>query len=264
MDRWQPGPTSRRYFELNGLSGISGEGAASALHEREPFRFRHEFSENSWFSRDRILDLAHALPKTSVEYNLADLPVSQPVTTIPRSGLSLEETVRNIEDCGSWVLLKSVERHAGYAELLGHCLEEIGGELGLRVDEMLSPRSFLFLASPGGVTPFHFDPEHNFLLQIEGPQENPDLRSFRSLHCDRSAVTGFRGRSTSKPPLRGDVCRARRVVRFQRRGGRLHTVPGAALGQEQRIRLRLLQHQLRDGKDQTNAVIVSARPDRSS
>jgi len=27
---------------------------------------------------------------------------------------------------------------------------------------------FIFLSSPGAVTPFHLDPEHNFLLQIRG------------------------------------------------------------------------------------------------
>ena len=163
-----PTAESHRYFDLNGLSERSGKGAARDLFERMPFKVTHEFTENSWFSRDRILDLADALPQASVEYNLADIPVSQPVTSLPDNNLSLRETIENIETCGSWVLLKSVEQHGDYAGLLNRCLEEIGEELGLRVEELLSPRSFLFLTSSGGVTPFHFDPEHNFLLQIEG------------------------------------------------------------------------------------------------
>ena len=163
-----PTAESHRYFDLNGLSERSGKGTARNLFERMPFKVTHEFTENSWFSRDRILDLADALPQASVEYNLADIPVSQPVTSLPDNNLSLRETIENIETCGSWVLLKSVEQHGDYSELLERCLEEIGEELGLRVEEMLAPRSFLFLTSSGGVTPFHFDPEHNFLLQIEG------------------------------------------------------------------------------------------------
>ena len=163
-----PASGPHRYFDLNGLSELSGIGTARTLFERKPFKIRHEFAANSWFSRDRILELADALPESSVEYNLADIPVSQPVTTMPHSGLSLRETIKNIETCGSWVLLKSVEQHGDYAGLMNNCLEEIAGELGLRIDEMLAPRSFLFLTSSGGVTPFHFDPEHNFLLQIEG------------------------------------------------------------------------------------------------
>jgi ribosomal protein L16 Arg81 hydroxylase len=33
---------------------------------------------------------------------------------------------------------------------------------------MLRREGFIFLSSPGSVTPFHLDPEHNFLLQIQG------------------------------------------------------------------------------------------------
>ena len=136
-----------------------------------------------WFSTDRLLDLAAVLPSTSVEYNLGDLPVSQPGSTIPASGLTLEETIRNIDRCGSWVLLKSVEQHPDYEELQRLCLAEIAGELDLSDEELLAPRSFVFLSSPEAVTPFHIDPEHNFLLQIQGSKE---IQIFD--HFDRTAL----------------------------------------------------------------------------
>ncbi len=177
---------SHRFLDLNGVSEPSGKGTARTLYEHKPFKVGHEFTENSLFSRDRILELADALPESSVEYNLADIPVSQPVTSLPDNNLSLRETIENIESCGSWVLLKSVEQHGDYAALLNRCLEEIGEELGLRVDEMRSPRSFLFLTSSGGVTPFHFDPEHNFLLQIEGRKKIQIFEPFdRAIVSDR-------------------------------------------------------------------------------
>ena len=182
------GPTtgSHRYFDLNERPNRSGKGTARTLYERLPFKFGHELTDNAWFSRERILDLADALPAASVEYNLADIPVSQPVTSIPDNNLTLQETIGNIETSGSWVLLKGVEQHGDYAGLLNRCLEEISKELGLRVDEMLSPRSFLFLTSSGGVTPFHFDPEHNFLLQIEGRKKIQIFEPFdRAIVSDR-------------------------------------------------------------------------------
>ena len=141
---------------------------ASAAYGREPFKFGHGFSVDPWFSTERILELAAVLPPSSVEYNLGDLPVSQPGSSIPANGLTLEETIRNIDRCGSWVLLKSVEQHPDYAELQRLCLVEIARELELDGTEMLAPRSFVFLSSPEAVTPFHIDPEHNFLLQIQG------------------------------------------------------------------------------------------------
>ena len=33
---------------------------------------------------------------------------------------------------------------------------------------MLTPQGFIFVSSPDSVTPYHFDPEHNILLQIRG------------------------------------------------------------------------------------------------
>ena len=33
---------------------------------------------------------------------------------------------------------------------------------------MFLEQGFIFLSSPGSVTPYHMDPEHNFLLQIRG------------------------------------------------------------------------------------------------
>lgn len=158
--------------------------SASAAYEREPFKLRHDLSVEPWFSLDRILDLAGALPPASVEYNSGDLPASQPGSSIPGNGLSLKETIRNIGQCESWVLLKSVEQHPDYAELQRLCLAEIARKLALGDGELLSPRCFVFLSSPQAVTPFHIDPEHNFLLQIQGSKE---IQIFD--HCDRAVLT---------------------------------------------------------------------------
>ena len=193
---WQP------RFELNRSSGFPGQGGpASAAYERKPFKLRHDLSAEPWFSVDRILDLAGALPPASVEYNLGDLSVSQPGSSIPGNGLSLQETIRNIDQCGSWVLLKSVEQHPDYAELQRLCLAEIARKLALGDGELLSPRSFVFLSSPHAVTPFHIDPEHNFLLQIKGSKE---IQIFD--HYDRAVLT--------KAQLRDFVAGAHRNLPF--------------------------------------------------
>jgi hypothetical protein len=36
---------------------------------------------------------------------------------------------------------------------------------------MFRREGFIFISSPGSVTPFHMDPEHNFLLQIRGQKQ---------------------------------------------------------------------------------------------
>jgi ribosomal protein L16 Arg81 hydroxylase len=36
---------------------------------------------------------------------------------------------------------------------------------------MRDAQAFIFVSSPGSITPYHMDPEHNFLLQIRGSKE---------------------------------------------------------------------------------------------
>ena len=45
----------------------------------------------------------------------------------PRTGLSTEETIRRIEECGSWMVLKNVEIDPEYRALLDRCLDQVQG-----------------------------------------------------------------------------------------------------------------------------------------
>ncbi len=140
----------------------------AAYFDRKPFLVRHALAGHRLFALERILALARALPEKFVEYNAGALPVSARATDTPRNGLSAEETVRRIAECGSWMVLKRVEQDPEYGALMDGCLDEIARAAPGTVPAMKRREGFLFLSSPGAVTPFHLDPEHNFLLQIRG------------------------------------------------------------------------------------------------
>jgi plasmid stabilization system protein ParE len=53
------------------------------------------------------------------------VPVTLDPAQTPRTGLSAEETLRRIEHCSSWLVLKNVERDPAYAALLEHCLADV-------------------------------------------------------------------------------------------------------------------------------------------
>ena len=55
-----------------------------------------------------------------------------------------------------------------YNELLYACLDEVRPFADKVIPGMQQREAFIFISSPGSVTPFHIDPEHNFLLQIRG------------------------------------------------------------------------------------------------
>jgi len=138
---------------------------------RKPFLIGHQLCDHPLFQMDRILELSRRLPESCIEYNAGNLPVSIDPALTPRNGLSVEETIRRIEECRSWMVLKYVERDPAYGQLLNECLEELRPYTEPITPGMTQPQAFVFVTSPRSVTPFHIDPEHNFLLQIRGSKE---------------------------------------------------------------------------------------------
>ena len=138
---------------------------------RSPFLIGHNLTAHPLFEFSRLLDLARALPGASVEYNAGNLAVNQDPNRTPRNGLSAEETIRRIEQCRSWMVLKNVEQDAEYRDLLHRCLGEIEASHHQYGHGICHREGFVFISSPGSVTPYHMDPECNFLLQIRGKKQ---------------------------------------------------------------------------------------------
>jgi hypothetical protein len=133
-----------------------------------PFMIAHRLSNHPLFELPRLIELACMLPENDVEFSSGNVPVELDPSKTPRTGLSIEETLRRIDTCGAWMVLKWVERDPEYRALLNDCLDEV-----MRSSEAVAPgmkrrSGFIFVSSPGSVTPFHFDQEYNFLLQIRG------------------------------------------------------------------------------------------------
>jgi hypothetical protein len=84
------------------------------------------------------------------------------------TGLSIAETIRRVAEANSWAVLKNIEQVPAYEALLLGLLDELRAEIEAATGAMLTPQGFIFISSPNAVTPYHFDPEHNILLQIRG------------------------------------------------------------------------------------------------
>ncbi|MFV0445591.1 MAG: cupin-like domain-containing protein [Planctomycetaceae bacterium] len=135
---------------------------------REPFLIGHRLCSHPLFEVERLLALAQRMPARCIEYNAGELPVSIEHAQTPMNGLSAEETIRRIAECKSWIVLKYVEQDPEYGALLQECLREVRPHSEPIAPGMCAAQAFVFLTSPNSVTPYHIDPEHNFLLQIRG------------------------------------------------------------------------------------------------
>jgi hypothetical protein len=136
---------------------------------RKPFVFRHGVSDHSLFELSRLAEMARTLPPSIVEYNAGKIPVSLPDwENTPYTGLSAEETVRRIEECGSWLVLKRAEYDPQCLDFLNACLDEIEPMSDPIEPGMCEREAAIFVTSPSSITPYHIDHEINFLLQIRG------------------------------------------------------------------------------------------------
>ena len=140
----------------------------AAAYPDRAARLTHELVGHRLLTIEALADLAERMQAGSVEYNLGRLPLGVRAEDTPSNGLTLGETIRTIETNGSWAVLKNVERDAAYGALLEAALAELAPIVAASTGPMLHREAFLFLSSPGSVTPFHIDPEHNILLQIRG------------------------------------------------------------------------------------------------
>lgn len=171
-----------------------GPAEVRARFDKEPFLVEHDLAGHPLLQLPRLIDLATRLPADAVEYNAGDLPVNQDPTRTPRTGLTVDETLRRIEECQSWMVLKYVGQDPEYGRLLDDCLDQLQPVVDDICPGMSDRHAFIFVSSPNAVTPYHVDFEYNFLLQVRGEKYmtvfDPFDRSLLSEEQRERFVTG--------------------------------------------------------------------------
>lgn len=167
-----------RSFDESALSQFSD------IYPETAGPLKHQLVDHPLLKLDRLAEFAANINPAHVEYNSGALPVGVDPDAVPGNGLSIEETIRSIEENGSWMVLKWIENDPAYKDLLHEALAPLEPIVKPRTGEMLTLQGFIFVSSPDAVTPYHMDPEHNILLQIRGqktmtvfPQVDDELLS---------------------------------------------------------------------------------------
>lgn len=148
-----------------------------------PRHLMHQIADHPLLSLEALAGLARRIRPGSLEHNAAtDLPLGITNAQTPYTGLDVHQTIEQIETCGSWVLLKTIDQDPAYAALMQDVLGAITPVVGPRTGAMMRLEAFVFISSPRAVTPLHFDPEYNILFQARGsktmtvfPTADPDI-----------------------------------------------------------------------------------------
>ena len=161
-----PAPTGpARVFE--GEPGLFRE-----RFNRKSFEYRHTLGNHPLFELPRIADLAMKLWGTGkglVTMKSGDTSVAGGWADMPGKSMSLVKAIRELPESGAWLMLKNVFLDPEYKELMDQGYRDLAELAGLDVERDVSwPDAYIFIASPRSITPYHFDHESTFLMQIHG------------------------------------------------------------------------------------------------
>jgi hypothetical protein len=128
----------------------------------------HQLVDHPLFDMKRLLQLAKYLPDKYVRINNGRSNVDTTPDQIPGRSLTIEESFARLAETDTRIMLKKIELEPNYRELLHACISEIADLGHPSMQGIYSRVGYVFISAPNQTTPYHMDPEINFLLQIRG------------------------------------------------------------------------------------------------
>lgn len=146
------------------------------LLDREPFRLNHKLVNHPALTLENIARIIPDHPKEKVMFSkgLDSLTVNfDKALDEDKKDLNILEVIETIRTSNSYIAIRSPELHPSFKELYHDMIGDVetfmkANGTGTKAHE---PMLWLFIASPGAVTPFHFDRFSNFIMQIRGSKE---------------------------------------------------------------------------------------------
>ena len=132
----------------------------------------HELSSHPLLQIDSLVQLGRRLQERGLVRthsgaakagtSFGDAPLDHPN---PKSAV---ETLSDVANANAWMSLLNVQADEVYRRLIDEILDEVRPFIDTVDPGMTYRAGWIFVTSPGAVTPFHMDHEHNFILQIAG------------------------------------------------------------------------------------------------
>ncbi|HKR75045.1 MAG TPA: cupin-like domain-containing protein [Rhodanobacter sp.] len=133
---------------------------------------RHQLMQHPLLQMDALLELGRRLDaRGCVRTHSNDAAAGTPFNNAPRmhpNRAGTVATLAGIAEAKAWMSLLNVQTDPVYRGLVDEVFDGLASGILRRDPGMCYRGGWIFVTSPRTVTPFHFDKEHNFILQVRG------------------------------------------------------------------------------------------------
>jgi hypothetical protein len=141
---------------------------------RKPFAFKHDLCGHPQLRLEALFDLATRLPPSEVLHWSGKIAVGDNIDTASKThatGRTLRETIDHIQDANSYILVRNAQLDPAFKRLFDEIADSIGETTELLEPGMCERIAYMFIASPGSVTPYHNDRDINFHFNLLGKKK---------------------------------------------------------------------------------------------
>lgn len=142
-----------------------------------PFSIKHELQVHPLFQIESLVELSKRLPKEQREYVFAKHKfgthddLEQYKHAAENDELSTEDLINAIEHQNIVIVLRNVESDEIYGDFVNQCLDSLSQMVEPVTGAISGRESFIFISPPHAYTPYHWDPEQNFFMQVRGQKQ---------------------------------------------------------------------------------------------
>lgn len=154
-------------------------------YNRSSFMFAHGLAGNPVFELSSLVALSRRLPSSPdfVYWSNGPVRIDDRWEAGSRAAQSLQETLENIRDNNSLVIMKHVEEDPVFAPILKPLLAQVIELAGADMrEDVIVGEVLILVSSPKRLTAYHIDAEVNYLIQLTGdkiahvfPPNDPEI-----------------------------------------------------------------------------------------
>ncbi len=145
---------------------------ATQFHPWKIQRVEHELADHPLLQLESLIALGKRLEaRRLVRTHSKGATAGSSFAEAPREHPNEKGVVATLSDlakANAWMSLLNVQADAEYRVLVDEVLDALRPRVDAVDPGMCFRAGWIFITSPGAITPFHMDHEHNFILQISG------------------------------------------------------------------------------------------------